>query len=127
MLLWFGRHGTFGHVLMLLPGMGDREITHYWIRRRWVAEADPARWIAQHPWWPDWQLRFFRNLPSIVHMPAGLHSRTVVEGSARYVPRGSLYHLDLVYHSRAERLAKVERYERLLSTYNSRQFYLPRR
>jgi hypothetical protein len=105
--------------------MADRAITHYWTRRRWLVEADPGRWIAQHPWWPDWQLRLFRNLPSIVHMPTDLHGRTAVEGSARYVPRGCIYHLDFVYHTRAERRAKVERYERLLSTYNSRQFYLP--
>lgn len=109
-----------------LPSLlADRGITHYWLRRRWIIGEDRAAWIAQHPWSPDWQLRLFRNLPSIVNVPGELHTSCEVQGDGRYVPEGCIYHFDLVYHTDAERRAKVERYERLRPSVDSRQYYLP--
>ena len=94
--------------------MQDRLITHYWLRRRWVVGPDPSTWLADPPWWPDWQLRLFRNIPSIVRVPGQLHSSYVVEGEARYVYDGAIYHYDLVYHGLAQRQQKIERYDRLV-------------
>jgi hypothetical protein len=93
--------------------MRDRQITHYWLRRRWIVGRNQAQWLADPPWWPDWQLRLFRNIPSIVRVPGQLHSSYVVQGEARYVYEGAIYHYDLVYHPLAQRQQKIERYDRL--------------
>jgi hypothetical protein len=124
-LAWLNRQCSGDWILRLdddeLPSAGlvqalpalleDREMTHYWLRRRWLTDTQPLTWIAQHPWWPDWQLRLFRNLPSLVRVPGELHTSYVVPGSGRHVPNGAIYHLDLIYHSYEERLAKARRYE----------------
>ena len=103
----------------------DRECTHYWLPRRWLIGADGARWIAQRPWWPDWQLRLFRNIPSLVYIPGSVHMGYVVQGAARFLDEGSLYHLDLVVHSEQQRREKVARYRRLAPDYDQAAFYLP--
>ncbi|MGA2108609.1 MAG: glycosyltransferase, partial [Syntrophorhabdales bacterium] len=73
--------------------LADREYTHYWLPRRWIIGAEQVRWISQSPWWPDWQLRLFRNLPSLVSFPGHLHSDYVVQGAAgrfgKKLPSGS--------------------------------------
>ncbi len=105
----------------------DNGITHYWIRRRWVFGGE-SRYIDQHPWWPDWQMRLHRNIPSIVHVPARVHTRTMVEGGSKYVYEGSIYHLDLVYHSEVQRRRKVEEgYERRTPGKGLLHYYVPER
>lgn len=90
--------------------MRDREVTHYWLRRRWM--VDETRWISQRPWWTDYQLRMYRNIPSIVHVSPRVHTIADVHGAARYVYDGSLYHMDFVYHGPRERREKAQkRYE----------------
>ena len=102
-----------GRLLGALPElMQDGETTHYWLRRRWLSGQDPRCWISEHPWWPDWSLRLHRNIPSIAHVPARVHTRVEVWGAARYVYEGSIYHLDLLYHDVEQRRKKVySRYE----------------
>jgi Glycosyl transferase family 2 len=102
----------------------DREVTHYWLPRRWLIGSDRANWIAQRPWWPDWQLRLFRNIPSIVYVPGSVHTSYMVQGASRFLSEGSIYHLDLVLHSEQERRAKVERYDRLAPGRSQASFYL---
>jgi len=93
--------------------MRDREITHYWLQRRWVVGQDQTRWLAGLPWWPDWQPRLFRNLPSIVRVPGRVHSSYIVQGDAQFIYEGVIYHYDLVYHSLARRQSKVALYDEL--------------
>jgi hypothetical protein len=104
--------------------LSDREVTHYWLPRRWLIGADRASWIAQRPWWPDWQLRLFRNIPSIVYVPGFVHTSYVIPGASRFLSEGSFYHLDLVLHSEQERRAKVERYNRLAPGNSQANLYL---
>ena len=57
-------------LVTMLPGLlRDREVTHYWLRRRWVVGRDRNAWLGQRPWWPDWQLRLFKNDPALVQVP----------------------------------------------------------
>jgi predicted dehydrogenase len=87
--------------------MADRDYTHYWLPRRWVIGRERSRWIAQDPWWPDWQIRFFRNIRSLVASrpaPYGLHRA----GSGGFFCDGSIYHFDLIYHSAEQRHQKLE-------------------
>ena len=105
--------------------INDREMTHYWLPRRWVIGDDRARWIAQQPWWPDCQLRLFRNLPSIIRTPSRLHTSYIIQGGARFLTEGSIYHFDLVYHNELERRQKVERYERISPGNSLGHYYLP--
>lgn len=109
-----------------LPRLMDtRRFTHYWLRRRWVVGNDQAHWISQHPWWPDWQLRLYRNIPSIIRYSGRIHTGFDVQGDFRHLYEGSIYHMDFVYHSEAQRRRKVELYERLASGNIQGDFYLP--
>ena len=105
--------------------MRDRNYTHYWLPRRWVIGDERARWIAEHPWWPDWQLRFFRNLPSLVSFPGQLHTDYQVQGAGAYFSEGSLYHYALVDRSEHERRQKVAQYERISPGNSKPTYYFP--
>jgi predicted O-methyltransferase YrrM len=102
--------------------MRDRDYTHYWLPRRWVIGDDRARWISEHPWWPDWQVRFFRNIRSLVSFPGHLHSDYVIQGAGGYFCEGSIYHYALVDYTEQQRRRKVEQYE-CISPGNSRAYY----
>ncbi|HXW05788.1 MAG TPA: class I SAM-dependent methyltransferase [Vicinamibacterales bacterium] len=103
--------------------MTDRDYTHYWLPRRWV--IGPERWIAQDPWWPDWQLRFFRNIRSLVSFPGQLHTDYVVQGGGGYFCDGSIYHFDLVYHSEERRRQKLAQYEAIAPGHSLPSYYFP--
>lgn len=113
-----------GLVRMLPQLLCDREMTHYWLRRRWMVGPDPNQWIGQRPWWPDWQIRLFRNIPSIVRAPGTLHSSYIAQGACRYLTEASLYHFDLVYHSLEERVRKVARYRQVAPEGHLSEYYL---
>jgi predicted O-methyltransferase YrrM len=102
--------------------MRDRNYTHYWLPRRWVIGDERSRWIAEHPWWPDWQVRFFRNIPSLVRFPGQLHTDYEVQGAGGYFSEGSIYHYALVERNEQARREKVEQYERI-SPGNSKPWY----
>ncbi len=60
-----------GQLVLALPGLlADRDVTHYWFRRRWLAEPEGKTWFADSRWWPNWQLRLFRNIRSTRRMRA---------------------------------------------------------
>ena len=105
--------------------LADRAVTHYRLRRRWVVGDDRARYIVSRPWWPDWQLRLFRNLPSLVSMPCRLHTSYKVQGGGRFLTVGSIYHTVLVDFDEAERKKKVERYEALSPGRSGANYFLP--
>ncbi len=99
-------------LIEILPAlMQDREMTHYHLRRRTMIGEDRTQWIAQRPWWPDWKLRLFRNIPSIVRIPGRLHTGYEVMGASRFLYRGSIYHYDFVYHDEQHCREKVSHCE----------------
>jgi Glycosyl transferase family 2 len=113
--LWHDR----GYVARLL---GDRYATHYWIPRRWAVPPGDS-FIASHHWYPDYQLRLFRNIPSLVSFNRTPHRPPFVAGEVRYLTDSWIMHWDYVWHDRRTRAAKVEFY-RELGTYTGEEFYL---
>jgi predicted O-methyltransferase YrrM len=105
--------------------MDDREFTHYWLPRRWIVGDKSRRWIAQHPWWPDWQVRFFRNIRSLVSFPGDLHTDYALQGAGGYFANGSIYHFNLVVNSDEQRQKNVENYESLAPGNALGHFYFP--
>jgi hypothetical protein len=105
--------------------IANNEVTHYHFPRRWLVGESASRWIAQPPWWPDWQTRLFRNIRSIVHIPGVIHSDYVVAGGGARVSEAVIYHYDLVYHSEARRRRKIEQYERIAPAASLSHYYFP--
>jgi hypothetical protein len=113
-----------GLVTALPDLIADREVTHYLLPRRWVIGLDTTRWITEHPWWPDYQIRLYRNIRSLIEFPRTVHQPCRVVGEGRTIAEGSIYHYDLVYHSEARRRAKVQPYEKLAPGRSLPWFYL---
>jgi len=86
------------------------EFTYFWVPRRWVVGA--GNYIASEPWWPDWQLRLFRNRPSDIIFPQQLHETMQMTGPAGYLRTLAIHHHDLRVASRPAREAKAATYEK---------------
>jgi glycosyltransferase involved in cell wall biosynthesis len=99
----------------------DQYATHYWIPRRWVVPPGD-RFISNRHWYPDYQLRLFRNLPSIIQFGQSPHDVNIVAGESRSLTRAWIEHWDLVWHSREERNSKVALYEQW-APYSCAEFY----
>ncbi|HZT45933.1 MAG TPA: hypothetical protein VFA24_07100 [Gaiellaceae bacterium] len=99
-------------LLDFLPALAEaRDVTHYWLPRRWVyPTAD--RYLDARPWRPDYQPRLVLNDPRMLSFTPETHVPVKAIGPSRYLD-APLYHLDTLLNSREAREAKVERYERL--------------
>jgi hypothetical protein len=111
-----------------------RDVTHYWIPRRWLF-PDRATYLTDWPWLPDYQLRLVRNEPSLLRFPGTVHTSVTCLGPARYLTE-PIYHLDCLVRSEEERAEKARLYNRLGNRVNaagrsgpqiSDVFYLPER
>lgn len=85
------------------------EFTHFWSPRRWLTAPD--KFIACEPWWPDRQLRLFRNQPAEITFPTQLHDTMQMNGPGGYLRTLAIHHHDLRLASRAAREAKAAAYE----------------
>jgi hypothetical protein len=84
------------------------DVQQYQLPRRWLyPSAD--RWLAELPWWPDFQLRLARNDATLA-VRGGTHAGIEPVLPSRHLDL-PLYHLDLLLRSEAEREAKAARYE----------------
>ena len=108
-----------GYVTALLD---DRYATHYWIPRRWVVPPGD-RYISNGHWHPDYQLRLFRNIPSLVNFNRTPHAPPFVAGERSYLTDSWILHWDYVWHDRRMREAKVAFYREIRS-YAAEEFYL---
>jgi hypothetical protein len=100
-------------LLAALPAMLDDDgaMQHH-LPRRWLFPT-PDSWLAELPWWPDYQLRLVRNGPSMAAR-SGVHGGMVPTAPARHADTdASLYHLDCLLTSEQQRQAKADRYESL--------------
>lgn len=87
------------------------ETTHFICPRRWIHPA--GGFIDSAPWWPDWQVRLFRNEPGQLTFPQEIHEPIIVSGPGQH-----LFHLGIDHHAlrlttRAQREEKVRHYTRL--------------
>ncbi|MFL6537151.1 MAG: hypothetical protein ACJ8JD_03110 [Chthoniobacterales bacterium] len=95
------------------------EMTHFIVARRWLLPQ--GGFLAQPPWWPDPQIRLFKR--DEAHCPVALHQPLAVRGPAAFCRNLAIHHYAL-FQSRAEREAKVRRYQRHRGTDALAYFYL---
>jgi hypothetical protein len=82
--------------------LSDRTATQYWIPRRMVAPPGD-RYICNGRFHPDFQLRLYRNIPSLIEFNRRPHDPPRVAGEARYLSDAWIMHWDLIWYDRAKR------------------------
>lgn len=85
----------------------DRAVRQYAFTRRWLT-ASGDRWIAEHPWWPDWQVRLVRR-ETAAFSPEG-PVPVELDAPRRFVTE-PIYHAAVALLSPAERRRKMLEYE----------------
>lgn len=95
----------------LLPSLlTDVLASHYWFPRKWIVSLDPCEYLHAPPWFPDWQLRLFRNDPSLIWKPARPHSGYCAQGPGYYDTRACILHFEPLQCDADARDAKLRRY-----------------
>jgi hypothetical protein len=109
----------------------DADVRQYWLPRIWLY-GDARHWLDEPPWWPDYQLRLYRN-DCFLRFAGTQHSTAVSQPPSRYL-EVPLYHLDLLVNSREERERKAAFYDSLRPGMEApgggamnERFYLPER
>jgi hypothetical protein len=97
------------------------DFTHFWISRRWTVPG--GRYICDPPWWPEFQLRLFRNDQRPI-FPTRLHDRIQVPG-----PGGAFQSLVMYHHvswlfSHEERENRVRLYDQMRPGESGGHYYL---
>ncbi|MDD5349153.1 MAG: glycosyltransferase [Chthoniobacteraceae bacterium] len=99
------------------------DVTHFFIPRRWIVTPGD-RFLSNAPWFPDIQLRLFRNDLSRITWPKRLHENMIVEGRGLILTDRWIDHYDLVLNDRARREAKCATYRKLRPEKPLTNFYL---
>jgi hypothetical protein len=71
--------------------LGDRAATHWSIPRRMVVPPGD-RYISSGVWYPDYQLRLFRNIPSLIEFNRRPHERPRIAGEQRFLSDAWILH-----------------------------------
>ena len=111
--------------------ISNRSVREYWLPRRWLFPGADS-WLDEPPWWPDYQLRLYRN-DCFLRFSGALHSSAVSQAPTSYL-EAPLYHLDLLLNNIEQREAKATFYDSIRpgleapngGTMNQR-YYLPER
>jgi hypothetical protein len=97
------------------------EFTHFWISRRWTVPG--GRYICDPPWWPEFQLRLFRN-DQRVTFPTRLHDRIQVPGPGGAFQSLVMYHHVSCLFSLSEREQRVRLYDEMRPGESGGHYYL---
>jgi hypothetical protein len=98
----------------ILPELvGNDCITHVCLSRKWIVNLDPLEYVHAIPWFPDWQLRLFRNDRRLVWKPAKIHTGYRVLGLGTFESRASILHFEPVFLTPAERERKIDQYRKV--------------
>jgi glycosyltransferase involved in cell wall biosynthesis len=89
--------------------ISDRAATGYSIPRKWYVSRE--KYINVSPWFPDHQLRLFRNLPEMIKLPRFVHDPMEVTGETRRIDHLFIEHWVLLLEDRQGREEKAARYE----------------
>jgi hypothetical protein len=102
------------------------DLTHLILPRRWLVPLGPEgpRFIASEPWFPDYQVRFFRNDPALIRWPTTIHETIEMKGRGMVLFDRWIEHYDLALHSRAERERKALNYRRIRPEKHLSNLYL---
>jgi SAM-dependent methyltransferase len=97
--------------------------THLILPRLWLIPPGD-RFISTPPWFPDYQIRFFRNDPDLIRWSPVLHEPMEMKGRGLFLFDRWIEHHDLVIHSRPERERKAQRYRRIRPEKHLSHLYL---
>jgi len=110
----------------LLPELlRSTRYTHYWFPRKWIVHQHPLEYVHARPWFPDWQLRLFKNDKSLVWHSPKVHYRYRVIGTGCWETRTSILHFERLKVNAAQRAEKVRRYRAAGSDQLTEPFYGP--
>ena len=96
--------------------------THFKLPRRWVSSS--GSFIGVEPWWPDPQMRLFRNDPSLLQFPQSIHQPTRVAGAEGYLRHLIIDHHVLRLLTRQQREEKARHYRKLRPEFPLADYYL---
>jgi len=99
------------------------DFTHLILPRLWLLPPGD-RFISTEPWFPDYQVRFFRNDAEVIRWPAFIHEPMEMKGRGMVLFDRWIEHHDLAIHSRPERERKAQRYRRLRPEKHLAHLYL---
>jgi len=102
------------------------ESDNYWITRKWISPFSKTHYIGSEPHYPDWQRRIFKYNKSIYYS-GQIHEEIhgLMQSSKSLIEDLSVYHLDLLIKSEAERQEKVRVYMKGNPKDGMPHFYLP--
>jgi hypothetical protein len=87
----------------------DRAATQYWIMRRLVVPPGD-RYVCSGKLFPDYQLRLYRNIPSLIEFNRRPHHAPRIAGERRFLSDSWILHWDPVWYDRERRQKKIEYY-----------------
>jgi Glycosyl transferase family 2 len=86
--------------------LSDGRYSHYWLSRKWIVGEEPLVYLHGAPWFPDWQLRLFRNDPRRVWHSGRVHTGYLVAGPGCWEERTAILHYERMRLTRQEKAAK---------------------
>lgn len=104
------------HLKAILPGLLlDERYTHYKIPRLHLSSTNPLMWVNDSYLYPDYQMRLFRNDPTLLTFPGAVGHRGIeCQGRKGRLNSVNLVHLNLAINPRFKREEKLKTYiERL--------------
>lgn len=84
------------------------EVTHFWIPRRWAVPNE--QFIAERPWYPNLQMRLFRNDSGLLTWPAEADDPVAVQGESMMWADGWIEKRNLVLTTREQREEKCRQH-----------------
>lgn len=96
--------------------MSDPAVTHHYLARKYIVSMSPPAYIRAGPWYPDWQLRLFRNDRSLIWSPLAPHKAYQAQGQGHFELRTSILHFEPLWCSPEKRARKHQEYRDAGST-----------
>jgi hypothetical protein len=98
------------------------DLSHLTVLRRWIVD-EGRNFIASPPWFPDVQMRLFRNIPASIRWPQEIHDPMEIAGNCLTPSDRWIEHDVLFTTTAAERQEKCRSYQALRPKCHLSHFY----
>jgi len=98
------------------------DLSHVTVSRRWIVDQGQA-FLTEPPWFPDLQMRLFRNVPASIRWPLQIHEPMEVAGNCLSLGDRWIEHDVLFTTSAEERQEKCLQYQALRPKCHLSHFY----